>query len=293
MAHIGDRIGPYDLVEEIGSGGIGRVFRARRSSAAADVALKVLREVLADEPDHARRFLRESRAMRAVTHPHVVDVLDVGVDGDQHYIVMPLLTGTPLDRVVASGEPLPLDVVKRLVDGVAAGLDALHAAGLVHRDVKPANVIVGDGQHATLMDLGLAKRPDYSLLTAPDQLVGTIAYIAPELIAGGEASPRSDVYALACLVFEAIAGHPPFIGTAQDVVQAHLALPSPRIHECRRDVPELASEVLGYALAKRPEQRPPTATALAKMLRRALAVGPTQRAATQQSPSAAKRATFV
>jgi serine/threonine protein kinase len=270
MLRVGDRVGAYDLLAEIGTGGMGRVFRARRRSGHEDVAVKVIRESLSAEAEHTRRFLREARAMQEVAHPNVIDILDVGADGDQHYLVMPLLEGASLDRVMIGAHPLPLAMVKRWIAEAAAGLGALHGVGLVHRDIKPSNLMVGAEGETTLMDLGLAKRTDYSTLTAPDRAVGTIAYVAPELIQGDQATPATDVYALACTAFEAVTGSPPFTGTLADVAYAHRALAPPRAHAVRRDVPTSVSDVLGFGLAKEPKRRPPTAKAFATMLTVAL-----------------------
>jgi serine/threonine protein kinase len=239
------RVGGYELLEVVGEGATGVVYRA-----AGDVAVKVLRD---PDPVSVRRFAREARIARSIPSRHLVPVLDVGDD----YVVMPFFARGSLAHVL----PMPLDEVVRVAAEIAQALDALHDAGIVHRDVKPSNVLLGaDG--AALGDFGLARGADSTQLTRDGQLVGSVHYLAPELIEGAPAAPASDVYAFACLLYEAATGAPPFAGRNDaEVGYAHLVEPPPR-----PELPDAAADAILFGLEKEPAARPTTATALARML---------------------------
>ncbi len=262
----GDAFGDYVVDEQLGEGGMGIVFRAIREDGAV-VALKVLKPGLVADPNAARRFAREARAAGEVDHPHLIDVIEAGdVDGTG-FLAMRYVPGRSLDDRIRDQGPLPLEDTTRIVAEIASALDALHAAGLVHRDVKPSNILLDAERGALLTDFGLAKRRDYSMLTAPGQMLGTLDYIAPELLRGSEPGPSADLYALGCVVFECLAGTPPFGGRSMfEVGMAHLGdQPADPCAERDDGSPELSRLVLS-ALAKQPEQRPPTATAYAQLL---------------------------
>src|SRR5215210_4253564 len=232
----GDAFGDYVVDEQLGEGGMGIVFRAIREDGAV-VALKVIKPGLVADEHTARRFAREARAAAEVAHPHLIDVVEAGdVDGTG-FLAMRYVPGRSLDDRIREHGPLPVEDTTRIVAEIASALDALHAAELVHRDVKPSNILLDDERGALLTDFGLAKRRDYSMLTAPGQMLGTLDYIAPELLRGDEPGPSADLYALGCVVFE-----------------------------CLADAPPELSQVALAALAKEPEQRPPSATAYAEML---------------------------
>ena len=262
----GDRLGPFRLEELLGAGGMGIVFRATREDG-AEVALKVLREELAGDETFRRRFDHEARSASLVRSPHLVGVLDVGEAGGRYYLASELVHGRTLDERVREDGPLPLGDVTRVAGEVAAGLEALHAAGIVHRDVKASNVLLRDDVTALLTDFGLAKGEAYTVLTTPGQVMGTLDYLAPELIRGDEATRGSDIYALGCVVYECLTGTTPFGGRSVfQIGLAHLDEEPPDPCEARADCPpELAAAVLG-ALAKDPAERPPSATAYAGVL---------------------------
>jgi serine/threonine protein kinase len=262
----GDAFGEYVVDEQLGEGGMGIVFRAIREDGAV-VALKVLKPGLVADPNAARRFAREARAAGEVDHPHLIDVIEAGdVDGIG-FLAMRYVAGRSLDDRIRDHGPLPLEDTTQIIAEIASALDALHAAGLVHRDVKPSNILLDAERGALLTDFGLAKRRDYSMLTAPGQMLGTLDYIAPELLRGSQPGPSADLYALGCVVFECLAGAPPFGGRSMfEVGMAHLGDPPPDPCAARDDAsPALSPSVLA-ALAKRPEERPPTATAYAQLL---------------------------
>jgi len=264
----GGRLGPYRLDARLGEGAMGVVFRAVREPDGAAVALKVLRRELAADEVYRRRFAHEARAAAEAAHPHLARVLEAGEAEGLLYLAVGYVEGRSLaDRLAAEG-PLPLLDLLRLAAEVGAALDALHARGLVHRDVKPSNVLLDRAGSAVLGDLGLAKGRAYTVLTRPGQVLGTLDYLAPELIRGVPAGPPSDIYALGCVVFECMAGAPPFAGRSLlEVGVAHLQEEPSDAAAGRADLPPTLSWAVGQALAKDPDRRPTTATAFARMLR--------------------------
>ena len=265
----GDRFGPYLLQDVLGEGGMGIVFRAVLEPTGEVVALKILRRELTHDEVYRRRFEHEARAAGEVRHPRLVPVLRAGDVEGRSCLAVGFVEGRTLEQRVAAG-PMPLDEVVRVADQVAEGLDALHDAGLVHRDVKPSNIMLsGDG--AKLTDFGLAKGRAYTVLTRPGQVMGTLDYIAPELIRGEAASPASDVYALGCVVYECVRGRAPFAAKVLDQVAiAHLEEEPADPCEDRDDCPERFGWVVTRAMEKRPQDRPANATAYAQMLAIAL-----------------------
>jgi eukaryotic-like serine/threonine-protein kinase len=261
----GTLIGPYRIEALLGEGGMGKVFRAVRLGETEPVALKVMRSRLAGEEEPRRRFLREARAAGEVRHKHLVPVLDAGEAGERRYLVMPYVPGRNLDDRLADG-PLPVPELVQILAEVASGLDALHRAGLVHRDVKSSNVLLDERGSAALTDFGLARREDWSRLTRMGQVMGTVDYIAPELLRGDRATPASDLYALGCLTYEMLAGRPPFQGGMFEVGMAHLEKRPADPAAGRADAPRGLGPAVLLALEKEPRRRPPTATAYANLV---------------------------
>jgi serine/threonine protein kinase len=257
------RLGEYVLEAELGAGAVGVVYRARSADGRL-VAVKHLRPALGEDDAFRRRFAHEARAAREVVHRHLLPLLDVGEASGRPYVVSEYAAGGSLsDRV--GGGALGLEDALRLVAEIAAGLDALHAKGIVHRDVKPSNILLRQDGSAALTDFGLAKGAAYTVLTRPGQVLGTLDYLAPELIRGEEATPASDVYALGCVAFECLAGSPPFADRSLfGIGTAHLE-DDPPVPPVR---PDLAWALL-RALEKDPAARPPTATTYAHLLRSA------------------------
>ena len=256
------RIGPYTVGALLGEGGMARVYRATDGEG-APVALKLVRADLAGDPDGRRRFAREVRAVQGIAEPHLVPVLACGEHDGQPYLVQPVLPGGTLRDRLALG-PLPLDALVRLCRHVARGLDALHARGLVHRDVKPANILFAADGSAHLADFGIVKEDGASVLTRPGQQVGTLGAMAPEQLRGGPVGPPADVYALGCVLWESASGAPLFGDRAGfDAMFAHLHEPAPP----PAGVPAGVADVIVHALAKDPADRPPTARTLARLLR--------------------------
>jgi serine/threonine protein kinase len=263
----GDSIGGYRIEELLGEGAVGIVFRAVREVDGTTVALKVLRERLSRDETYRRRLLREARVARDLQHRNVVPVLDAGEEGGRFFLIARFVPGASLRELISQG-PVPLGDLVRLASDLASGLDALHGAGLVHRDVKPSNVLFDQTGSALLTDFGLAKASAYTILTEPGRIVGTLDYLAPELFRGEPASRLSDIYSFGCLVFEALAGRAPFAGRSLlEIGVAHLDEEPEDPGITRDGVPPDFSWAVLRALAKDPADRPPTATVYATMLR--------------------------
>jgi serine/threonine protein kinase len=263
----GDVLGPYRLRGLLGEGAIGRVFLAERIDDASLVALKVLKAALSADETYVRRFVREARVAAEVKNRHLVGIVDVGEVDGVHYLAAEYVRGGTLEERLQAAGPLDVGETVRLAAEIARGLDSLHNAGIVHRDVKPSNVMIDLSGNAAVTDFGLAKGRAYTALTRPGQVMGTLDYIAPELIREERASPASDIYALGCLVYECLTGEPPFAKRGIfGVAVAHLDSAPADPAAAREDVPDEVGWVVLRALDKDPARRPSTATALARML---------------------------
>jgi serine/threonine-protein kinase len=252
----------YRLQERIDEGGAGEVWRARDERLDRDVAVKVLGRG-ADEAFRTR-FAEESRRAAAVIHPNVVTVFDEGRDGPDAFMVMELVPGKTLRDIIAERGPLPPHEVSRLVTQVAAALDAAHAAGVIHCDVKPANVMIDPSGTAKLTDFGIARAA-----TSQDEqeLLGTARYIAPERLEGRPVTPRTDVYGLGLLAYELLAGQPAFDGTSNtELVRKRLLGPPPSLRHRRLGLSAHVDDVLARSLAVDPERRHESAGAFARAL---------------------------
>jgi serine/threonine-protein kinase len=249
---------------------MGLVFKAHRDGDDRPVALKVLKRQLSGDFIFQQRFKQEARAAAEVHDRYLVAILESAESDGRHYIASDYVDGGSLtDRVAATG-PLPVADVVRVVTEVATGLDALHEAGVMHRDIKPSNVLFDSDGTAMLTDFGLAKGRAYTVLTRPGQVMGTLDYLAPELIRGKPATPATDIYALGCVAFECVVGRAPFGDkSAFQVGLAHLDEPPPDPGAERPDLPAGFAAAVLRALEKDPEQRPATAGEYASLLRTA------------------------
>jgi serine/threonine-protein kinase len=282
------RIANYRLDHLIGRGGMAAVYLAQDERSDRTVALKVLTPELARDDAFRTRFLRESRAAAAVANPHILPVYDVGEAGGSLYLAMRYVRGGDVRSLLNRLGPLPVAWAWNTVAQVASALDAAHAHGLVHRDVKPGNLLLDAGRaangsgaegsdldHVYLSDFGIRKDPPPGGMIAMGKFVGNLDYVAPEQIEGRALDGRADLYALACAGFELLCGSPPF---GQDpgltVMYAQLYAPPPSATVRRPDLPAPVDQVLATALAKNPADRYPTCTQFADELRAALGLRP-------------------
>jgi serine/threonine kinase PknH len=282
----GDRLGDYEIVSIAGIGGMGIVYKAKQQSLDRVVALKVIRDEIASEPEYRRRFLREARLAASVDHPHVVAVYDVGSQDEQLFLAMQWIDGADLKKLLAeSGRLSPMRAVA-IGTQLAGALDAVHSvSGLIHRDVKPGNVLVREvegGDHAYLTDFGVAKPPAAAEnLTKTGSTVGTTGYLSPEQIQGRESGPRSDLYALGCLVFETLTGEQPFKGDNEMAVRwAHANDQRPTVSERLPALGQRYDQFFSIALAVDPARRFGSGREFAEALAEAQAGKSTRKSAT-------------
>ena len=277
---VGSRVAGYRLERQVGAGGMAVVFRAVDERLGRLVALKILAPALASDEGFRQRFIRESRAAAAVDDPHIIPVYEAGEADGVLFIAMRYVPGGDLRTLMHRAGRLPPARVGAIVSPVASALDAAHAAGLVHRDVKPANMLVdarpGRPDHVYLSDFGLSKAarsPDR--LTGTGRFLGTVDYISPEQIRGRPVDGRADQYALACAAFELLTGAPPFRrDDVTAVIHAQVTEPPPLLTSRRPDLPPAADQVFATALAKAPADRYPSCRAFADALREVLGLAP-------------------
>ena len=283
--------GRYVLGDELGAGGMARVVRARDTVLDRWVAVKLLPAGVLD-PTARERFRREARSSASFGHPNAVAVYDAGEDAGQLFLVMELVDGPSLANVLHTRGRLDVDDALRVTDGVLAALAAAHAAGLVHRDVKPGNVLLGRNGQVKLADFGIARRLDDLAhdLTAAHTVVGTPRYSSPEQLAGEPATPASDLYAVGVVLFEMLVGAPPYDGPSPSAVAAaHQTAPIPDVTAWRRDVPPAVASAVTRALAKDPAARFPSATAMRAALASRTTAYPAAAVATAVSTPDEKR----
>ena len=261
------RDGRFQAVGRIDSGGMGEVWEADDTLLGRRVAIKVLAEELAGDPVAVRRFRREARATAMLDHPNVIRVFDF-VDGEAPFLVLELLEGQTLADRLRSGALPPLEAV-RIAAAVADGLDAAHRVGIIHRDIKPGNIMLTGGAGVKVMDFGIAAAWEAHSTTG-QQLLATAAYAPPERIAGGRASPAGDLYSLGVVLYEMLTGRPPFLAdTAEGLLRAHLEVEPRPVRELVFWVPPEIAAACEAALAKDPAARPVSSGALAARLRAA------------------------
>ncbi|WP_371650536.1 MULTISPECIES: serine/threonine-protein kinase [unclassified Streptomyces] len=280
---VGRRIAGYRIEREIGRGGMAVVYRARDLRLERTVALKLLAPELARNDTFRQRFTHESRVAAAIDHPHIVPVFEAGETDGVLYIAMRYVAGRDLRALLDQEGPLPVATAARIAAQVASALDAAHEHDLVHRDVKPGNILVAQGtdsdhpEHVYLTDFGLTKKSlSLTGFTTVGQFVGTLDYVAPEQISGRPVDGRCDVYSLACVVYETMAGAPPFQrDDDMALLWAHQYDQPPPLTEKRPDIAAGVDDVMAKALAKSPDDRYDSCLAFVAALRAAAkGVGP-------------------
>jgi len=252
---LGDR---YEILERIGSGGMSLVYRAHCSYLRRDVAIKILRNQYADDAEFLRHFRREARAAARLSHPNIVNIYDVGQDEDLEisYIIMELVTGQSLKSILAEHGPLDLDDALAITDQILSALESAHKNGVIHRDIKPDNVMVDESGRVKVADFGIARAQGTGTFVPGDKIVGSVRYMSPEQARGRHTDARSDLYSVSIVLYEMLTGAVPFDGDSTIGVALRQMNDEPEpIHRVRQDIPRPLSDVIMSALAKAPTDR--------------------------------------
>ena len=262
----GTVIGEIEIERQLGEGGMGLVFLGNGPD--GPVAVKLMKRELASQDAHRRRFKREAAAAAAAKSDHVVSILGADEWEGIPYLVQCFVGGGSLRDRLQANERMPLQEAQRICSEVGAGIGALHDNGLIHRDVKPENILFDTEGNCMISDFGLVKDPGASVLTMPGTAIGSVYYMAPEQVRGEEVVPATDVYSLACVAYECLVGHSPFSETTgMKTLWAHLRDEPANPCTLREDLPEGVGFTLLKGLDKEPANRPPTPAMLAMMLR--------------------------
>ncbi len=288
---VGETFAGYRIEGQAGHGGMGVVYRATHLRLERTVALKLIAPALAQDPAFVSRFEREWRLMAALEHPNVIGIYEAGEVDGRLYLAMRWVAGGDLAARLRGTAGLDPRVATELLGQVAAALDAAHQRGVVHRDIKPANVLL-DGEHAWLTDFGAGKdMAGGDTQTVPGRWVGTVDYVAPELLDGADPTPAADVYSLGCVLFEALTGRVPFPrDTEVATLWAHRFEPPPSTTDARPGLPRALDDVLRRMLAKEPAERPASAGEALRAARAAVTAPPAG-AATVVSGTGRRRCT--
>jgi serine/threonine-protein kinase len=273
----GTIVAGYRIDVVLGEGAMSTVYRATQLSLSRVVALKLLAEELSADPGFRQRFQREGQLQATLDHEHIVTVYEAGQTDDGLFLAMRLIDGPTLKDLILDGDLSPGRSL-RLLAQVAEALEEAHRAGLIHRDIKPQNILVGPDDHAYLADFGLIKSlDDADPLTRTGQFIGTIDYVAPEQVQGEPASPASDSYALAAVLFECLTGQVPFVRQNEAAtIHAHVMAPPPLVSQLRPDLPGELDEVIAVGMAKLPDRRPSSPIELMRAAAQAFAAQPSQ-----------------
>jgi hypothetical protein len=293
--------GRYQIQEMLGQGGMSAVYKAQDPNLRRVVAVKLIHGHLSSDAEFVRRFQEEGAAVARLRHPNIIQVFDFNHDGDTYYIVFEFIPGESLQghlkRLIDSGRKMGIDDVTKHAANVCDALDYAHKQGIVHRDVKPANIMLNVQNQAILMDFGIVKIVGGDSHTATGAVVGTARYISPEQIRGEQIDGRSDVYAMGVVLYEMLSGQPPFkADSAMTLMMMHINDPVPDIRDLRSDVPPDLAAVVQKALAKNPNERYQSAAEMARALRAVGQGGITAAAATAAaatSPAANVDATVL
>jgi ABC-type dipeptide/oligopeptide/nickel transport system permease subunit/predicted Ser/Thr protein kinase len=264
---IGQQLGPYELKSKLGAGGMGVVYRAVHQRLGQARAIKVLPTVFAHDETFLQRFEREARLASELRHPNIVMIFDIAEEKGVNYIVMELLDGRSLHEVIRQDGPLPIERAIGVLGQLADALDFAHQRGVVHRDIKPGNALVGANDHVTLVDFGIARAAEGTRLTEANSRIGTAEYMSPETITLGESGAGTDLYALGVIAYEMLTGRVPFTGVnSQTIMYAQIHTPPPSPRSLRTDLPPAVEEVVLRQLDKDPTRRYPTGQAFVRAL---------------------------
>ena len=266
---IGQTLGRYRLLEEIGRGR-GVVYKAHDTALNRIVAVKVLAPHLTRRQESLQRFHREAQAAARLKHPHIITVYEVGQAQGYYFIAMEYLEGRSLDEIIRRQGPLPLERAIHILGQIAQALDHAHAQGVIHRDVKPGNVVISSNDRATLTDFGVAYSLGGARLTRPGTIVGTPTYMSPEQVKGQTVGAATDVYALGIVAYEMLGGRPPFEGDTLRLLHAHVYEEPPPLHRMNPQISPAIEAVVHKALAKEVRKRHRTGRTFVKALERAV-----------------------
>ena len=270
-SRVGSEFGPYHLKRLLGRGGMGEVYEAEHTVKEWTVAVKLISETFSKDPVFRERMKREARIAGRLQEPHVVPIHDYGEIDGQMFLEMRLIEGTDLDSVLKRFGPLAPPRAVAIITQIASALDAAHAAGVMHRDVKPQNILITRDDFAYLVDFGIASATTDEKLTQLGTAVGTWKYMAPERFSNDEVTYRADIYALACVLYECLTGSPPYrADSASVLVTAHMMDPIPQPSALRPGIPKAFDAVITRGMAKKPEDRYASAGDLALAAHEAL-----------------------
>ena len=281
------RVGRYQILDEIASGGQGAVYRAFDPDTGQIVALKVLHPTLTGDRQYIERFHREATLAASIVHTNVIKIFEVGEDRGRHFITMEFLPES-LSRILQSGGAMQIDGAVEFAIHIAEGLGAAHALGIVHRDMKPQNVLISPDGSAKVTDFGIARAGMLSTMTATGAMLGTPHYMSPEQARGERADARTDVYSLGCVLYQMLTGELPFKGdTPLAVIRQHIDEQPRRVREIRQQVPRALASVVEQAMEKNPARRFQTASEMASALSAAVprTARPSQRPHPTPTPS--------
>lgn len=274
---IGTALGSYELVARSNVGGTGVLYRARHQLLGWDRAVKLFPATPSADDSYAKRFVREAKLAADLRHPNIVQIHDIGLDEQHYYLIMELLNGKSLAELIDDSNRLSADRAVKLLTQVAYAIDYAHDAGVAHHDLTPTNVVVNANDHVTVVDFSVASATDGTYLTNNGEIIGTLAYLAPESILGIGEGFTADGYALGVIAYELLVGHLPFPGDDPTMVMdAHTDQPPPRPRELRPELTEAVEQVLLRQLSKDPDERYATAAEFVVALRTAIEVKPTR-----------------
>ncbi|MCL2464339.1 MAG: protein kinase, partial [Micrococcales bacterium] len=269
---VGDVLdGRYEITNRIGRGGMATVYRAKDRRLNRIVAVKIMREDVDDDPENARRFDSEARAVAMLSDAHIVSVFDQGTDRDRPYIVMECVDGTNLKAIIVKQGALPLARALPLFEAIVSGLAVAHAAGIIHRDIKPENVLIGRSGEAKVTDFGLARHSDVSAMTVAEGVLGSLSYVSPErLLHKAPVDFRSDIYSVGIVAFEMLTGRKPFDGDQGAVVTQHLQCDVPAPRTVNASIPVWLDTLVTACGRRDPNERPVDGRYLLNRLRRGI-----------------------
>ncbi|HUM00345.1 MAG TPA: serine/threonine-protein kinase, partial [Mycobacterium sp.] len=277
-SRVGTQFGAYRLLRLLGRGGMGEVYEAEDTVRERKVALKLMGTAFSQDPVFRKRMEREARIAGRLQEPHVVPIHDFGEIDGQLFVDMRLIEGTDLASVLKRFGPMAPPRAVAIIRQIASALDAAHAAGVLHRDVKPANVLLTSDDFAYLVDFGIASATTDEKLTQMGSTIGTWIYMAPERFTSRDVSHRADIYSLTCVLFECLTGSPPYKGKGTSLMTAHIRQPIPRPSAMRPGIPGSLDEVIARGMAKDPAGRYPTCGDLALAAHEALSAPDQDRA---------------